>query len=368
MNIKSKFLFVLALGATLFFASCEKESDDDDTTTDVVVTTETGYSEGILISNEGSFGAGNGSISYFNTDSNIVINELFKTVNNFPLGDIVQSVYRGTKNTYACVNASNKVEVINSITFESVATISNVPLPRYAVENNGKLYVSCWGNMGQIKVIDITSNTIVDSIMVGTGPEGLIVSDNKLFVANSGGFSGDSTVSIVNLTNNTVETLQLNAQNPSSFVKDASDKLWVLAKGGVIYDAAWTPIGHHPSKLISIDPTDNSIATIIDLFADQHPSVLGINMNKNIIYYGGGYGFNGIYAFDHTLPSAPTASLIDGDFYGFLINSKNDEIFALAAPFGANGMLTRYTAAGVKIDENEVGIFPNGGVSKRIRK
>ncbi len=367
MNIKSKFLFVIALGASLFFASCEKESTDDDDNTGGV-TTEAGYSEGVLISNEGSFGAGNGSISYFDTDSNTVTNELFKTVNNFPLGDIVQSVYRGTKNTYACVNASNKIEVFNSTTFMSVATVSNVPLPRYAVENNGKLYVSCWGNNGQIKVIDISSNTIVDSIMVGTGPEGLIVSDNKLFVANSGGFTGDSTISIVNLTNNTVETLQLNAHNPASFVKDSNDKLWVLAKGNVIYDAAWNPIGHNPSKLVSINPADNTIATTIDLFADQHPSVIGISKNKQVIYYGGGYGFNGIYAFDYTLPSAPVASLIDGDFYGFLINSKNDEIFALAAPMGATGVLTRYTAAVVKIDENNVGIFPNGGVSKRMRK
>ncbi len=363
MTMKTNLLLILALAAGLFFTACKKESVEEEPTPEPV---DNGYAEGVLISNEGAFGAGNGSISYFDTDKNTITNELFKTVNNIPLGDVVQSVYRGEKYTYVCVNASNKVEVINSKTFETVATITDIPQPRFAIENDGKLYVSCWGNGGQIKTIDTESNLIIDSIMVGTGPEGIAIAANKLFVANSGGFGIDSTISVIDLSNNNISTIILDAYNPGSLAVDASSNVWVLAKGNIIYDASWNPIGHNPSKLFSINSTTNSIGKTINLFADKHPARMAISGNKERIYYGAGYGFTGIFKLNIHDTSADPNSFIDGDYYGFLVNENNEEIFALSAPFGANGLLTRYAANGDKIDENEVGIFPNGGVSKRV--
>ncbi len=363
MNITTKLMFTLALVAGLFFSSCKKESTDEEDQTPPVE--EKGYSEGVLISNEGAFGAGNGSISYFNIENKTVTNNLFKTINNFALGDVVQSVYRGKTNTYTCVNASNKLEVVNSITFKSIATIANVPQPRYAVESNGKLYVSCWGNGGQIKIIDASTNTIVDSVMVGSGPEGIAIISNKLYVANSGGYAADSTLSVVDLTDNTVSTIQLDAQNPAALVIDKDNNLWVLAKGGVIYDANWNPIGHNPSKLVSINTSTNVINKTIDLFSDKHPSRMDISNNNETIYYGSGYGFDGIFKINYTDNTAPTTAFIAGSYYGFMTNKTNDNIFALEASGGTNGKLIRFTSNGDKIDEFEVGIFPNGGVSKR---
>ena len=365
MNLKFNFLMMLALASVLLFSACEKESTKEDDKKPPVEE-DKGYSEGVLIANEGSFGAGNGSISYFDNDKKDVTNKLFNTVNNLPLGDVVQSVYRGETNTYICVNASNKVEVVNSKTFETIATISNLPLPRYAVEKDGKLYVSCWGNGGQVKIIDVASNSVTDSIMVGTGPEAVVIIENNLYVANSGGFALDSTITIVDLSNNSVSSIDLGAYNPSSMTVNADNNLCILAKGNVIYDANWTPIGHNPSKLITISATANTISTTVDLFSDKHPAHLAISKNKESIYYGGGYGFDGIYKIDYNATTAPSSALISGMYYGFLVNNTSDNIFALEAAAGSNGKLIRYSNDGTKIDEFEVGIFPNGGTSKRI--
>lgn len=365
MIMKTNFILMLALAAGLFFTACKKESEDEEPTPDPV---DYGYAVGILISNEGAFGQGNGSISYFDTDKNTVTNNLFKTVNSLPLGDVVQSVYRGETYTYACVNASNKIEVIDSKTFESIATIENIPQPRYAVENNGKLYVSCWGNGGQVKIIDIETNSITDSIIVGSGPEGVLITNNTLYVANSGGFGADSTISVIDLNDNSSTVITLDAYNPAALVLDAGGNLWALAKGNILYDASWNPIGHNPSKLFSINTTSNSVGKTIDLFSDKHPTKLDISKNKERLYYGSGYGFDGIYKINIHATSAESNAHIDGSYYGFLINKYTDEIFALTGPFGANGLLIRYTSEGEKIDENEVGIFPNGGASKRMNR
>ena len=355
-------MMMLALVAAMAFTACKKETKD----TPPHIPVDKGYSEGVLIANEGSFGGGNGSVSYYDAEKDSVINNLFKTVNNIPLGDVVQSIYRGETNTYACVNASNKIEVIDSKTFESVASILNIPLPRFSIEKDGKLYVSCWGNGGQIKVIDASNNTVIDSIMVGTGPEGLSIVGRKLYVANSGGFSVDSTISVVNLNDNSVSTIQIDAYNPSSLVVDVDNNIWVLAKGNAIYDANWQIIGHNPSKLFTVNTTDNTIAKTMVLFADKHPVKVDISKDQETIYYGSGYGFNGIYKMDYKETTANATAFIEGDFYGFLINKENDEVFVLTAPFGANGSLIRYTSDGDVIKDYEVGIFPNGGDSKGL--
>ncbi|MCK5774910.1 MAG: hypothetical protein KAH25_01980, partial [Bacteroidales bacterium] len=355
-------MMMLALVAAMAFTACKKETKEDIPQVPV----DKGYSEGALIANEGSFGGGNGSISYYDAEKDLIINNLFETVNNIPLGDVVQSVYRGVSGTYVCVNASNKIEVIDSKTFESVASIANIPLPRFSIEKDGKLYVSCWGNGGQIKVIDAIENKVIDSIMVGTGPEGLSIVGNNLYVANSGGFSVDSTISVINLTDNSVSTIEIDAYNPSSFVVDADNNIWVLAKGNAIYDANWQIIGHNPSKLFSLNTADNSIVKVIDLFSEKHPNKIDISKDLQTIYYGAGFGFNGIYKMDYKETTANATAFIEGDFYGFLINKGNDEVFALTAPFGANGTLIRYTSDGDVIKNYELGIFPNGGDSKGL--
>jgi len=81
----------------------------------------------------------------------------------------------------------------------------------------------------------------------------------------------------------------------------------------------------------------------------SHPLHLDISKDRSVVFYGGGFGFNGIYAMSITAVTVPSAAYIDGSrmFYGFNINPSNGDIFAFdATDFTAPGTLYRYSAGG----------------------
>ena len=94
----------------------------------------------------------------------------------------------------------------------------------------------------------------------------------------------------------------------------------------------------------------------------QHPQHIDISNDKSIVYYGGGFGFSGIYAMSITATSLPAAPFIDNKmFYGFNVNPVNGDIYTLdAGNFTDTGMLYRYSSLGSLIRQYSVGIAPNG--------
>ena len=316
------------------------------------------YENGILITNEGVFMQGNGSVSFYSFDKDTVANEIFKAENNRPLGDVVQSLARTDDKVLIAVNNSNKVEIVNSGDFKSLATVE-IPQPRYIVANGDKAYVS--SSKGKVYIIDLSGNVLSDSIDAGSAPEGLIIADNKLYVANSGWGAGQ-TVSIFKLSDNSLVTeLNIDADNPTQFVTDNAGKVWVLASGQVLYDQNWNVTGHTPAYLVRINPATDKIDAHIQVFVERHPTRLGINKAGDKLYYGAGYGFEGIYAINISADSAPTKPFIDQANYGFVIDRQNDVIFLLQEAYTDNGKLIRYDAAGNKLGEYTVGIYPSNG-------
>ena len=350
----------IVIAATITFISCKKA------TTPPIPSTIGGakYENGLFISNEGSFGFGNGSISFYNSASNSVKNSIFSIENNRPLGDVVQSISRIGSSAYICVNGSNKIEVVDALTFKEQATITGVSLPRYIISNGNTGYVSSWANGGEVVMVDLVSNSVTGSIPVGAGPEKMAISNNYLYVANSGGYGLDSTISVIDLVSNTVTTtININGYNPSAIVNGNGNTIWVIARGQVIYDANWNVVGHDPSKLVEINTSTNTVSGTTALFASDHPSNIDISPDKNTLYLGGSYGFPAIYTINPSAPSAPLP-LISEVNYGFFVNQSNGNIFVLQEASSSNGKLLRYTPSGSKLGEYTVGVFPNGGVNR----
>jgi len=326
------------------------------------------YLSGVLISNEGTFGSSNGSISYYDPSYDKVSNHIFSVVNGRPLGDVVQSIKQYGSSTYICVNGSNKIEVVNSSSFKEEATITTVSQPRYMVGNGTTGYVSSWSNGGEIAIIDLNTNLVSGTIPVNSGPEKMAIANNSLYVMNSGGFGVDSTISVINLNSNSVTaTITLPAYNPGAVVKDNNNNIWVLAKGRVIYDANWNYVGEDPSVLFKINTNTNTIENTTNLFASGHPNSLDISPDGSTLYIGGAFGFKGIYMVSTISPTTPVSPLINESCYGFLVNTSNGNIFLLQEASAANGKLIRYNSSGTKLGEYTVGIFPNGG-NKRAKR
>lgn len=355
-NLK-QWLFIL-LSFTVFFTSCD---DDDDSISGI-------YSDGVFISNEGQFGAGNGSISYYSYNTDEVTNNIFKTTNNRSLGDAVQSITIHNNLAYIVVNGSSKIEVASSNDFIEKGVITGLAYPRYFIGvSDTKAYVSEWGSgMGtDIKVIDLSSLTVTKSITVGMGPERMLLHNDKVYVANSGGWGNDNTISVIDpSTDAVVKTITLAGDSPRDFIVDANNNIWVLCAGSVDYYS--TPMTETPSVLVQINPTTNEVAQTITIGESYHPTCLETSKNGNNIFYGAGYGVQGIYKMKITDTTVPSTPLIDKTFYGFNINSETGNIFALEAPsFTANGTLWRYETNGTELGSYIVGIGPNGTNAKK---
>ncbi len=83
-------------------------------------------SRGIFIVNEGNFMSGNGSVSFYSTDSVKIFNDLFFLTNNRPLGDVPNSVTLFRDKAFIVVNNSGKIEITEAGTLKSIATIKGL--------------------------------------------------------------------------------------------------------------------------------------------------------------------------------------------------------------------------------------------------
>ncbi len=328
--------------------SCKKNDDDS-----------LGQFEGgIYISNEGTFGLDDGSVTYYNTDLDTIYNSVFLNRNQRSPGDIVHSVAIYNRMAYICAQNSGKIEIADLKSFASLGTINNVDEVRYFIGcGNGNGYATSWTGVGQIKVINLSNNSVISSILLNRkGPDRMILNNDKVYVANSGGEGVDSTISVISTgTNEVIKTIYLDSYNPTGIVKDSTGNLWVLCKGKEYKQVG----GPTPSKLIKINLQTDEIKSSVELFADQHPMHLSISSDGQFLYYGGGYDFNGIYKINAASLTVPTSPLINRKCYSIGINYKNGDVFALESPsYTSLGKLYIYKSDGTFRKTFEVGKVP----------
>lgn len=338
----------------LVITSCEKDKID--------IVFPYDLTHGVAISNEGSFGSSNASLSIYYPDGDSIVNNVFSKVNNRPLGDVLQSIGFMGDNAYLILNASNKIEVINKRSCYEVATISNISSPRYFIPiSNHKAYVTLWGSGGKVAVLDLITNTVSKQITVGSGPERLIYTSDKVFVANSGGWGTDNRISVINpQTDEVIATITV-GDNPKDFVVDKDGKLWVLCSGNVVYGGDFSIVSQTESQLVMINPASNTIEKTISLGTAFHPSLLEINPTLDILYYGGDFGVSGIFSIPITSSLKASNPLIDTYFYGLNVDPVNGTIYGLLSPsFTSTGSLKRYSPQGNILGTYYLGIGPNG--------
>ncbi len=352
-----RWLLSLLAGITLLSA-CEQEDP----------VSKGKYENGVYIVNEGTFQQNNGSVSFYYYNGDSVVNDIFYQANIRALGDVVQSIYTDNEKAYIVVNNSNKVEVVNRYTFAELGAVESLPSPRYFITGNGKGYVTCWGD-NSVKVINLNTLKVDGSIPVGIGPERMLLRGSKLYVVNSGGFSSDSLVSVINTSTDEVEASIAVPYNPKSIVFDNEGKLWVLCAGKAVYD--WNPpynlLEETASQLYQIDPVTYEIVTTIQLFEHAHPSNLQIDKNGSTLYFDGGMN-GGIYSYETAGSGSSITKIIEAFAYGFAYDPHSDVLFVMdAGNYVSAGTMMRYLTNGDKLGEYTVGMVPNGAAFKRGR-
>jgi DNA-binding beta-propeller fold protein YncE len=261
---------------------------------------------------------------------------------------------------YIVVNNAGKVEVADALSFASNGLITGFTYPRYFLGiNSSKGYISEWGAggmAGAVKIIDLSTKTITGTITTGKGAEGMLLSDEKVYVACGGGFDNDSVVTVIDSDVDTIITNISVGANPKSIKKDANGKIWVLCSGQ--WDPTYTFL-ISPGKLVRIDASADTVDLSLTFSsAFSQPSNLVINNSKTDMCY---LYNGGVYSHSYTAVSLSGSALISRSFYGLGIDPANGQIYGSdAVDFSSNGKVIRYSPAAVIMDSITVGVIPGG--------
>lgn len=318
------------------------------------------YESGAFIVSEGGFGNSNATISHYNVTTGEVDQSILKVQGAFA-GDVAQSLSFSTDRGYIVLNGDNKIQVVDADTFEEINVIAGTDVisPRYALEINGKVYISVWGPYDDnfalidsyVLVYDIETNAIIKKIDTDEGSENLFYNGTYLFVTNYN-YGASNTMDIIDPETNTALDRLTLSPGPAGIVEDENGMIWVVSSDWI------------SGKLHRIDPSTLSVEASIEITSGQ-PG-LDIALHSGQVFYTVG---NAVYAVSTSATTEPLTPLLTADdviqLYSFSVRPDNGDIWiGDAKDFTTVGMTYIYKEDGSLVDSFEVGISPTQFIFK----
>lgn len=308
---------------------------------------------GIFISCEGNFMYGNGSLSFYNTETKIVTNQLFYARNNAPLGDVVQSLSSFNDLIFIVVNNSGKIYIVDAETAEFKGAITGLTSPRYIhFVSEDKAYVSDLYST-ELTVVDPVSFEITGKVdLDGHTSEQMVQVGKFVFISS---WSNDEYVLIVDTeTDELAGKIEVPFQ-PKDLEVDKNGKIWVLSEGDYeSLDENQVP------ALSRIDPTTFTIEQIYRFDAEKRPAGLEMNSNSDTLYFLN----NGVYKMAIERRHLPDSVFLPSNgklLYNLFVNPENNEIYvADAIDYTQDAVIYRYSPIVEMTDSFRVGINPSG--------
>lgn len=361
-------LAVLLMG-TAVMTSCDPAEDYPETYLQV-------YSTGAYVVNSGNmYSTIESSLTAIDYASSTATQNVFKTANGRSLGNTANDgIVYGNK-IYLAVDQSNTIEVIDKKTKKSIKQIKTTELlgnaegaePRHIIADGGKVYFTTYG--GYVAAVDTTSFALQKKWQVGSYPEGLVIGNGNLYVANSNYGYGGGNISCINLSNDKVETKNIEGVNNPTSIYYASNVLYVL--DNPVYGPApdYAATGENALRAVSFAEgksqkvADGNYAVCVTPGATTrmqaaHPYFFVLNAP-----YGGTPSVSALAA-GSTQPQAITLSEMPVSPCGIFADPLNGHIFVLScrlgdngyADYNGNGYVVEYDSAGQKQHEYETGV------------
>jgi len=201
------------------------------------------------------------AVSVINTVTDTVVGTI--TVGGEPMG--VAFNQDGSK-AYVANHSSNTISVIDTTKLSIVSTINVIDDSKVLLRLGNSLYASC-SSGNNVKVIDLSSNTITSVIVVDTYPDGLSSNPTgtKVYVA----CGGSSSVSVIDVASNSVTA--------------------TIATGSIPHATEITPDGKYiyvacegSNSVNVVDATTNQVFENIPVGYD--PYVVGISGDGKFAY------------------------------------------------------------------------------------
>lgn len=348
-----KTIYLLSV-LSLFAFSCESDDDFTEPIIEVEVEDEA-YENGFLVTNQGPFNNGFGTVTFLDEGLTTSENNIYQTVNDDNLGNIVQSIGFTEDNAYVVANVGNRLTIVDRFTFEEIARIeTGLSNPRFFASANGKGYLTNWGDGTDatddyIAVIDLATNTIANTIAVEEGPEEILYNGTYLYVTNQGGFGVNDIVTVIDPATDTVITTIPVGDAPNGLELDSSGNLWVLAGGAPSFTGTETA-----GSLSVINTTTNTVSSSFDFGVTDHPNSINIE-DQNLYYY-----LNGeVFVSSTTDFEIPTTPELTGLSLFNMIVRGNVLIGTNVGDFASNGSVEVYDlTTGTLVNTLTAGVIP----------
>jgi len=321
-------------------------------------------SSGVFIVNEGNFMYNNASLSFYDTGSRKIYNDIFYNTNALPLGDVAVSMTIRDSLGYVVVNNSGKVSILDINTFEYRGKVTGLTSPRHIhfIDGN-KAYISDL-YARSISIIDPATSEITGLIDVSNNassfyqhPTEEMVSYGSHVFASC--WSYDNKILVIDSNNDVlVDSIEVLIQ-PRSMVIDRFNKIWVLSDGG--YEGS--PYGYEAPGLIRIDAELRTVEQIWHFEAGDNPGSLALNGSRDTLFYINRHLYRMPVHQTGSEPAlfieSPYSGMVAGGFYSLGIDPHSSEVYIGDALDNAQrGLVYRYLPDGTPADTFRVGIIP----------
>lgn len=343
-QLNLKYLLV-AFAFVSVLASCRK--DKQTPTPD----TPTAERAGIYILSQGNFFKNNSTLTYYDYVAKTRVADIFTTANTTKLGDTGNDVGIYGSKMFIVVNNSDLVYISNAKNAKVLKQIA-ITQPRYVVFAGKNAFVDSYD--GKVSVIDTATLTITKTITVGRNPEQMVVTNGKLYVANSGGldpnYNFDKTVSVVDLTTLT-ETKKITVRvNPITIAADQYNNVYVLSAGDYGAVSGGITVINSTTDAVTSN-TDKSFGYNLPIAAQGDYYYYPTADNKIAM----------VNAKTQTLERANfiTDGTVIASPYAITLDAITGEVFiADAKDYNSNGVVHAFDKTGKKLYSIETGISP----------
>lgn len=363
-------LAVLLMG-TAVMTSCSDDNDGPETYLQE-------YSTGAYVVNSGNMrNKIESSLTAIDYASSTATQNVFMAANRRSLGDTANDgIVYGNK-IYLAVDKENTIEVIDKKTKQSIKQIKTTDLlgnaegaePRHIIADGGKVYFTTYG--GYVAAVDTTDFALQKKWQVGSYPEGLVIGKGNLYVANSNYAAGGGNISCINLSNDNVETKNIEGVNNPTGIYYAAGLLYVL--DNQYYDASYNAYGENALRTVefaqgtSQKVADGNYAACVTTGAatTARTSVEEVRPYFFVLNapFGGTPSVSVLVA-GSTQPQTMTLSEMPVSPCGIFADPLNGHVFVLSyrlgdsgyADYNGNGYVVEYDSTGRKLHEYETGV------------
>ena len=327
----------------------------------------------VMIGNTGLTPSGSGTLTSYDPELKVPNNNAFQKANVYPMGPGLNSILVDGDRTFLVMTENAEIIVVNTNNYKVIKRFSGFGAPRHIIKaTENKFYVSDWQEDG-VHVLYYNQDQPTKSIFTGVGPEHMVIKDELLYVANSGGPNtiNDSTVAVINTIKDTVTTTLQVGYKPNSLQIDSRDQLWVLCAG---FENSIDPLNSDPGELRSFDLTRDSLAHYPDSIvsidslslvltdSELRPNNLTINSKGDQLYYIDRENGEDGNIMTHMVsrPTLDQSKFIPGAYYSLGFDMIQDEIYA-GAPgnYIISGEVYRFRENAQQLDFFTAGIIPS---------